>query len=260
MAIFSLKPTHGHTILKADLTNLHNNVRTSINDVQAAQIGVNTLGVQHLPSVVHTADFKATASGFNPLLGSDPDFPSFDLTYSLGRYQEETAASVIANWYRYDTATSTNSWVLNGPSGSGYTLPPCKVLAFMTARIYKTTTHNSGQDHFSGKHLLYSILGYEDAGGETFDFADMGVVDDYFANLSTTSQTYEFHVSINDDTVIVEHPISIWTIIDKSTEPGDWTLKALFPRWATAEGTSGHDPPKWTITTGTLGIIAFNDF
>jgi hypothetical protein len=137
--------------------------------------------------------------------------------------------------------------------------------------------HNGFHADFSNSWMFLAALGYED-GSEHWNLADSGCIraldtNTYDSIGAAPHATTNFTTAPKAGVQIIEQSISIWKVIDKSGEAGNWTLAGIFPRFATFEGDQLHsaathadaaianntivaDPPKWKITHGTLGFFA----
>tara|TARA_Y100001937_G_scaffold80135_1_gene108603 strand:+ start:29773 stop:30606 length:834 start_codon:yes stop_codon:yes gene_type:complete len=270
------KPTHGSVILKGDVIQMHTDVRTLTNDIPVDSLGRNGLNKDQLPANLIAYDYL-------------DELTSIELDHTMGRFQQETPGSIVSDWYCHHKTTGTNQWVLN-KGGVGYTLPPCKVIAFMNIRVGRCVAHagafnnnplngaNGFHADFSNSWMFLAALGYEDS-SEHWNLADSGCVRAVDTNNydqvgpAVPRATTNFTTQPKAGVQIVEQSMSIWKVIDKSGEAGNWTLAGLFPRFATFEGDQLHsglthadaaiadniivaDPPKWKITHGTLGFFA----
>jgi len=268
------KPTNDSVLNKSDITAMHSDVRTLVNDIPKENLGRNSLNHEQLPGVITAFDYKQS------LL-------AIELDYTQGRFQQETPGSIVTDWYCYHKATGLNTnWVLNN-LGAGYTLPPCKVIAFMNLRVSRVVWHGGAFDtsvstetphtEYSNSWMLFAGLGYEDSGGEHFELADTGCVRSLDTNTyngpgagdpAYQNKAVQFTTGFDQEPQIIEQSISIWKVIDKSAEAGNWTLTSIHPRFATFEGDLTHksavtppmnlsgNPPKWKLTSGSLGFFA----
>ena len=275
------KPDNDKTLRKVAVKTMHDDVRDVVNDLPLSSLGRNGLNSEQLPGVICAYDYGSY---------------SLDLTinYNKGRFQQEDPSTFATDWHCYHKFTGDNTkWVL-GNNGSGYSLPPCKVIAFANIRVAQVVQHGSPFDdthstdlphpHYSNSWMLFASLGYEDVSGEHFSLADTGCVRALDTNTywghgivlvegvesPTLNVPMQFTTGYLERPQIVEQAMSIWTVIDKSEEPSDWTLTSIHPRFATFEGqehkgTSSSvppplagtgDPPKWLITSGSLGFFA----
>ena len=273
------KPTNDETLTKDAIKSMHDDVSDVVNDVKEANLGRNGLNYSQLPGVICAYDFKSQV--LNPI----------QLEHTMGRFQEETPASIVANWYCYHKATADNAnWVLSN-SGAGYTLPPCKVIAFMNLRIarvveagWDTNSKAASTDiphsEYSNSWMLFAGLGYEDSTGEHFNLSDTGCVRALDTNTyhgpgigsPAHNKAVQFTTGYDHKPQVVEQSISIWKVIDKSSEAGDWSLVSIHPRFATFEGNTSHKnfdgdpatppmistgvPPNWRIAHGSFGFFA----
>lgn len=276
------KPDNDKTLRKVAVKTMHDDVRDVVNDLPLSSLGRNGLNSEHLPGVICAYDYGSYA---------------LDLTinYNKGRFQQEDPSTFATDWHCYHKATGDNTkWVL-GNNGSGYSLPPCKVIAFANIRVAQVVQHGSPFDdtqstdrphpHYSSSWMLFASLGYEDVSGEHFSLADTGCVraldtntyhghgaytfhTDYPSGIAHINTPMQFNTGYRERPQIVEQAMSIWTVIDKSEEPSNWTLTSIHPRFATFEGQDHKgdnftaplagtgDPPKWLITSGSLGFFA----
>ena len=271
------KPTNDETLTKDAIKSMHDDVRDVVNDVKEVNLGRNGLNYNQLPGVICAYDFKSQTT--QPI----------HLTYSDGRFQQETPGSIIADWYCYHKATADNAnWVLSN-SGAGYTLPPCKVIAFINLRISRvvesgkdptSTTASTAIPHseYSNSWMLFAGLGYEDSTGEHFNLSDTGCVRALDTNTyhgtgaANHNKAIQFTTGYDHMPQVVEQSISIWKVIDKSSEAGDWVLTSIHPRFATFEGNTSHKnpdgnpatppmistglPPTWRIGSASFGFFA----
>lgn len=221
-------PDSGTIIDAADVTAMHDVLRNLVNSIQTNNIERHALGPQHLPSAVVGRDYVCVTTEYTI-------YWKEDRTHALNdRIDAETVADIQSGLWQTLTAYTLN----NG--GAGYTLPPCKVLVFFNCRVSEFGRNDTDNQLWVNVHSGIN-------GVDTYDQRQSGMV---FPNEGSTA---------TDDPVrLIEQPISIAYVIDKTASAGNWTLNHLTVKAGLARGsstsTSSFDAK---ITAGSLSFVAF---
>lgn len=132
------KPDSGTTIDKADITGMHDELRSVVNGQQRSTLARKALGPDHIPGAIVGSDVVESTTS-----------ETLDDAIVGERITAETTAGITA-------AKTFTSYTLNN-GGLGYTLPPCKVLVFFSLRCQNfDVTH---QDFMAGLFVVPTING-----------------------------------------------------------------------------------------------------
>tara|TARA_R110000824_G_scaffold192464_2_gene374636 strand:- start:21753 stop:22418 length:666 start_codon:yes stop_codon:yes gene_type:complete len=213
-------------------------VKEKVNSSKTTQFEDACLGEQHLPSCISKLDGTLTSAADSTSLGSTKIITVADLM------SKEHSPDVLSTAWD-DVLT------LNG-TGSGYVLPPCKVLVMIDAQVHKIEKDPGG--NASGSNQAW-VAAYhvEDVGsGSTNVFSPLNMGFVYGAMPSST------HPTLYDS---VEHPVSIWFIIDKTALSSAWTLEKVVLRgacgWGVGTMGSADPPDEIQISQAHISICAF---
>lgn len=230
------RPSNNDPITKASVETMHDDARGLANAVPYDGLGIDSLGEQHLPSLL----VGATPADYLEVTAAE----TVDIT---NPFSAESLADIRANWKQ-------TQYLLNN-GGPGYTLPPCKVFAFATLQITDVTLPTWAvtlpPDKDNRDNALYLVLGREDdddTGVFHCDEADIGVV---FVPQNKTGK------DVGDRYSDMQDIVTIATVIDKTGNAGDWVLEKLVVKAASANHgvpTGAHST--FTIRRGAIGFFA----
>jgi hypothetical protein len=245
------------TIVKQDIIDAYNDVRSVVNAVPASNVGRLALGHQHVATLLAKS-------------GAQPPFAyneiTTDVTVSTTTTTPESTSAMQTSWQRLQATVP--GWRLSN-GGAGYVMRPGKVLCWANIRISQFAkassdgrqlalfilTHRAdadATDQLTQADLRYQLLDDSNNVNGTARVVDT-------SGGGTTAPVYEEVASPLSR--IVEHSVMLWKVIDKSAVVGTWTLQRLEVKAAVCRGgsTSPTSPINATISGGSIGFIALSD-
>jgi len=229
-------PDSGGSVDAANVTSMHEAMRTLINAVPTASLGRHSLGPQHMPSAIlaHlSVDVTSAETLDYPVGGTGPD-----------KVAHETVADA-ANWKILSSYTLTKV--------GGWVLPPCKVLFMFNANIAEMTLSDNDNMVWLIPEIMSGPVGGSAASTISLDWLRIHHDVEQVVNKDADSDAT---LAPND----AEEPYSFFGVLDKTGEAGTWKLESIRLRGAIARGnaSSAHSvDPEVTINRGFAGFIAF---
>lgn len=208
--------TSGSVIEESDIADRHEQVRVLLNTLGLDQIAPKALGPQHLPSIVHMLDIKKvvlveTVNTTTIVFSEDPAF-------------------IESDWQ-----VLTNYQMTNG--GTGYTLPPCILLAVACVHI---SDADPAPDSSNWDSQLWLNLGWSKDG------------------VADISQLESVMYSAEADYANVHKMVTLFKVIDYSGEANSFVIDDVTLRGITqAGGTAPFAAPDFDVENGVMMLLAF---
>jgi len=227
------RPDSGDTITTASVTDMYNTVRTKVNTGSTLRLEDAALGEQHLPSVVPMRTGTTTPAADAAVLGAEKT-----ILVAKSMLNETEADVTGSNWEEIMKLDA---------SGSGYSLPPCKILVMMDCTVKEI---NKGSTKSARNQAWLSVYYKADigSGSATFwDAANMGMVTACLADANGV-----FGDGVNEN-------VSIWFIIDQTALSSNWDLEEIIVRGACGWGLgpAANKPVSIVISKMQLSFCAF---
>lgn len=207
------QPVNGAVIETTDLPDMHETVRQLINNLTSEELGIESLGPFQLPSIVHEFQLQKVTS-------------TTTVSTTPATFNEDN------NHVRTDWEQILEYVMDNG--GSGFVLPPCILVAWMSVEVGHMDSDISGWDH----QLWLNIHWVKDGAPDVESCDSMEISPQNLAR-------------------DVGKKVTLFKVMDYSGEAGDFTIDsvelwgALNPGSSTPEAT-----PVFNITNGVGGLIA----
>lgn len=242
------KPNSGELVTTTSVTDMYDSVKSRVNSVSTTQFEDACLGEQHLPSIIPKLDGTLTPAADRTNVYADFTVysPHNLVVPSTHCIEYETGFDVFSDHWAEVTTLD------NG--GSGYILPPCKVLVMCDVSVASINKTLGAPTSNNQAWIAVCHRGTSEA----------GVVEDEFSpvNMGMVSGWNPDGTGYLGDSV--QEQMSIWFIIDRTMLETNWSLEYIqlratcgYGEGATYDTTPRFMPQKIVLSNYQLSFCSF---